>query len=80
MQCGQVVVDDASAHGLSSALALSTGTVAGLPLLQKEAHSAVGHDSLHHGESLLVVSTGDFKNVSLKMKTLELIIRLENEL
>ena len=42
---------------------------AAVSLFQEEPDTAVGEDSLLHGETLLVVSTGDAENVALPLVT-----------
>ena len=44
---------------------LCTGDVSLLTLLEKDACSAILHDTLLHGETLLVVASSNFENVAL---------------
>merc|ERR1740128_287962 len=64
---GQVTVHDASTHRLTLALSSTTGPVAGMVLGEQQTHTLVGEHSLLHGETLLVVSTGNPQNVSLEL-------------
>lgn len=42
---------------------------ASLTLLEEEAHALVLHDTLDHGEALLVVATRDLEDVALPLVT-----------
>ena len=64
---GEVAVDDAAANRLSLALTGAALTVAGVALAEEEADTAVGEDTLLHGEALLVVATGDPEDVALPL-------------
>lgn len=66
-QDGQVHADDAAADGLSLALAGSSGAVAGVAVGEEEADTAGVEDTLLHGETLLVVSSGDAEDVALEL-------------
>jgi len=68
-QDGQVGVDDASADGLALPLAGATLAVASVALLEEQSDTALGHDALLHGESLLVVASGDAEDVTLPLVT-----------
>ena len=68
-QHGQVLVDDATAHRLALPFARAALTVARVALGQQQTDAAFGHDALLHGETLLVVSAGDAKDVSLPFVT-----------
>ena len=46
---------------------VAAGPVAAVALLEEEADTAVGEDSLLHGEALLVVSSGDPHHVALEL-------------
>ena len=59
--------DDASTDRLPLALSLPAGTVAGGSLLEEEADTFAGHDTLLHGETLLVISSRDLEDVSLEL-------------
>jgi len=61
---GQVVVNDATTHGLSLSFSGSARSVALLALLQEKLHTADSTNTLFHGESLFVVSSGDSEDVS----------------
>ncbi len=43
--------------------------VCSLTLLEEEAHTAGVHNSLNHGETLLVISAGDAEDVALELLT-----------
>jgi len=62
---GEVRADDASADGLSLSLTVTALAVASSSLAEEKSDSGVGQNSLLHGESLLVVSTGNLEDVSL---------------
>lgn len=64
---GEVSIDDATADGLSLALARATRAVAALTLAEEQADAAVGQHALLHGEALLVVSASNAQNVALKI-------------
>lgn len=66
---GQVVGDDAATDGLSLALAGAARSVAGVTVGEEEANTGWVHDTLLHGEALLVVSTGDLDDVALPLVT-----------
>lgn len=63
---GKIGSDDASSNGLSLALSLASGAVAGLFAIEKKSHSLVGKNSLFHRETLFVVSSGNTEDVSLE--------------
>ena len=62
---GQVSVNDASADGFTLALTGTALAVAGVALAEKKADTAGSENSLLHGESLLVVASGDAEDVAL---------------
>jgi hypothetical protein len=64
---GQVHADDAATDGLSLALTGAAGTVAGVAVGQQKSDTGRVHDTLLHGETLLVVSTGDAEDVALEL-------------
>lgn len=59
--------DDATADRLALALTTAAFTEALVSLAQKEANTVVQEDTLHHGETLFVVSTGDLEDVALPL-------------
>jgi len=61
--------DDASADGLALALTGAAGAVARVTLGQQEADTGGEEDSLLHGETLLVVTSGDAEDVTLELVT-----------
>ena len=61
-------IDDTAMDGLSSSLAVTTFSVAAVTLAQQKSDTTIGEDTLLHGETLLVVSTSDSDNVTLKQK------------
>jgi len=65
-QDGQVHGDDAAADRLALALTGSTGSVAGVAVGEEQADTRWVHDSLLHGETLLVVAAGDLEDVALE--------------
>jgi hypothetical protein len=66
-QDGQVHGDDAAADRLALALTGSTGSVAGVAVGEEQADTRWVHDSLLHGETLLVVAAGDLEDVALEL-------------
>ena len=66
---GQVSVDDATADGLALLLSGTALTVAGVSLAEQKTNAASSEDSLLHGESLLVVASGDAEDVALPFVT-----------
>ena len=66
-QDGQVHGDDAATDRLSLALAGAAGAVAGVAVGEQEADTAGVHDTLLHGETLLVVAAGDAEDVALEL-------------
>ncbi|EJK60870.1 hypothetical protein THAOC_18712 [Thalassiosira oceanica] len=61
---GDVLADDAAADGLALALTRAAGAVSLVSLVHQEANAGVGEDALAHGETLLVVSSGDAHDVA----------------
>lgn len=61
--------DDAATDGLALALAGAAGAVAGVALTEEEAHTGRVHNTLLHGEALLVVTASDAENVALELVT-----------
>lgn len=59
--------DDAAADGLAAALAGAAGLVARVAVGEEEADAVGVHDTLLHGETLLVVATGDAEDVALPL-------------
>lgn len=66
-QDGQVHADDAATDGLALALAGAAGAVAGVAVGEQQADTAGVQDTLLHGETLLVVATGDAEDVALEL-------------
>jgi len=62
---GQVSVDDASSDTPAVTLAGTSGSVARVHGAEKKADTSVGQHSLHHWESLLVVTAANAENVTL---------------
>ena len=62
---GQVSVDDASADGFTLAFSGAALAVARVALAEKKADTSGSENSLLHGESLLVIASGDAKDVAL---------------
>lgn len=61
----EVGVDDASSDRLALPFSVPSGSIAWLPSLQKEPHSSVSQDPLHHREPLFIVSSGDPDDIPL---------------
>lgn len=66
---GKIRSADASSGGLSLSFTRSSWSVESGSLLHEDLDSAVDQDTLLHGETLLVVSTGDSEGVSLELGT-----------
>lgn len=66
---GDVGTNDASTDRLAATLTITTGTVAGVAGREEETSTAGKEDSLLHGETLLVVTTGDLEDVTLPLVT-----------
>jgi hypothetical protein len=64
---GKIHGDDAATDGLSLALTSTAGAVARVTLGEEEADTGRVHDTLLHGETLLVVSTSDAEDVALEL-------------
>ncbi len=64
---GQVHAGDAAADRLALALAGAAGAVARVASGEQEADTVGGHDTLLHGETLLVVAAGDLEDVALEL-------------
>ena len=62
---GEIGIDDAAANGLTLAFTFSSLTVALVAFVEQETNTLIGQHTLHHGEALLVVSTGDAQLVAL---------------
>lgn len=62
----QVLADDATSDGLSLSFTSSSGSVARVALQQQELNSGGVQNTLLHGETLLVVTTGDLEDVPLE--------------
>ena len=59
--------DDAAADGLALALTSAAGAVAGVAVGEEQANTGRVHDTLLHGEALLVVAAGDLEDVALEL-------------
>jgi len=62
----QIHSDDAATDRLALALTSSAGAVAGVAIGEQKADTSWVHDTLLHGETLLVVAAGDLEDVSLE--------------
>jgi len=65
----KIGTDDAASDGLSLSFTLSSGSVAGLASTHKESNSTLDEDTLLHGETVLIVTAGNFEDVSLEFIT-----------
>ena len=63
----EVHADDAATDRLPLALASTTGAVAGVALTEEESHTGRMHNTLLHGEALLVVAASDSEDVALEL-------------
>lgn len=68
IQNAEIGINDATADRLALALASPAGTVAGVALAEQQAHTAVGQNTLLHGEALLVVASADAHHITLQTK------------
>jgi hypothetical protein len=64
---GEVHADNATANRLPLALTSAAGAVAGVAIGEEEADTGWVHDTLLHGETLLVVASGDPEDVALEL-------------
>jgi len=64
---GQIRVDDTSSDAPAMTLSRAPGSVAGVHGAEEKADATVGQHSLHHRESLLVISAADAENVALPL-------------
>ena len=64
-----VLVDNAASDGLSLSLTGSSWSVARVALRQQQSDSGWVQNTLLHGETLLVVTTGDLEDVALELVT-----------
>jgi hypothetical protein len=63
---GNIVTDNASTDGLALTLSLAAGSVCLVSLLHQKTDTSIRQDTLTHGETLLVVSSRDAKDVSVE--------------
>jgi hypothetical protein len=61
--------NDAATNRLALALTSAARTVAGMAFGEEESDTSGMHNTLLHGETLLVVATGDLENVALELIT-----------
>ena len=59
--------DDAATDGLALALTGAARAVAGVAVGEEQTHTGRVHDTLLHGEALLVVAAGDLEDVALEL-------------
>lgn len=59
--------DDATTDRLALALTSAAGAVAGVAVREKKADTVRDKDTLLHGETLLIVTTGDTEDISLPL-------------
>ena len=64
---GEVHADDATTDGLAATLTAAAGSVAGVAVGEEESDTGRVHDTLLHGETLLVVAAGDLEDVTLEL-------------
>ena len=62
----QIHRHNAPAHALSLPLPRTPGSIAAVPVAQQQPHPSRVHDSLLHGETLLVVAAGDLEHVAFE--------------
>jgi len=66
---GKISTDDATSDGLSLSFTSSSGSVALGTSLHEESDSTLDEDTLLHGETVLIVTTSNFEDVSLEFVT-----------
>jgi len=66
---GKIRTDDATSDGLSLSFTSSSGSVALVASLHEESDSTLDKDTLLHGETILIVTSGNFEDVSLEFVT-----------
>jgi len=66
---GKISTDDASSDGLSLSFTSSSGSVTLVASLHEDSDSSLDKDTLLHGETVLIVTTSDFEDVSLEFVT-----------
>lgn len=66
---GKVHADNAATDGLSLALTSATRAVARVAVGEEKPDTSWVHNTLLHGETLLVVASGDLEDVSLPLIT-----------
>jgi len=66
---GEISTDDATSDGLSLSFTSSSGSVALVASLHEDSDSSLDEDTLLHGETVLIVTTGNFEDVSLEFVT-----------
>lgn len=66
-QDGKVHADNAATNGLPLALTSAAGAVAGVAVGEQESDTSRVHNTLLHGETLLVVTTGNPEDVALEL-------------
>lgn len=64
---GKIGAGDAATDRLSLALTSTAGSVSSATLFEKDSGSSLDENSLLHGESLFVVSSGDSEDVALEL-------------
>lgn len=64
---GNIRADDATTDGFALPLACAACTVARVVVGQEKSDTVGEQDTLHHGETLFVVTTGDTENVTLPL-------------
>jgi hypothetical protein len=68
-QDGKVEVGDGTTNGLALALTGAAGAVAAVAIAEEQAGTSGKENTLLHGETLLVVTTGDLEDVTLEFVT-----------
>jgi len=61
----EIRTDNASSDGLSLSFTSSSGSIAAVSLTHENSGSSLDKNTLLHGETVLVVSTGDLEDISL---------------
>jgi len=66
---GKISTYDASSNGLSLSFTGSSGSVALVASLHEDSDSSLDEDTLLHGETVLIVTSGNFEDVTLEFIT-----------
>ena len=63
------MANNAASNGLSLSLSVSSDSVAAVAVTHENSGSASNKDTLFHGETILIVASGDLEDISLELIT-----------